>query len=111
MRFLLGAIFGVLLLVVVVFIADSLATSESAAGAAPRQIVNWALQCHLRFAGRIEAGLKLTAGLLALEPYVVPTPTPPPKPDFHWVTDRQRLHAATIKSRYARHTHVRTVRT
>jgi hypothetical protein len=30
---------------------------------------------------------------------------------FHWVTDRQRLHAATIKSRYARHTHVRTVRT
>ena len=28
---------------------------------------------------------------------------------FHWVTDRQRLHAATIKSRYARHTHVRTV--
>jgi hypothetical protein len=41
MRFLLGAIFGVLLLVVVVFITDSLATSESAAGAAPRQIVNW----------------------------------------------------------------------
>ena len=41
MRFLLGAIFGVLLLVVVVFIADSLATSESATGAAPRQIVNW----------------------------------------------------------------------
>jgi hypothetical protein len=41
MRFLLGAIFGVLLLVVVVFIADSLATSESETGAAPRQIVNW----------------------------------------------------------------------
>ena len=48
MRFLLGAIFGVLFLVVVVFflvvvvfIADSLATSESATGAAPRQIVNW----------------------------------------------------------------------
>jgi len=79
MRFLLGAIFGVLLLVVVVFIADSLATSESAAGAAPRQIVNWALQCHLRFAGRIEAGLKLTAGLLALEPYGVPTPDAAPK--------------------------------
>ena len=37
------------------------------------------LQCHLRFAGRIEAGLKLTAGLFALEPHVVPTP--PPKPD------------------------------
>lgn len=30
---------------------------------------------------------------------------------FHWVTDRQRLHAATIKSRYARHTHVRSVPT
>ena len=41
MRFLLGVIFGVLFLVVVVFIADSLATSESATGAAPRQIVNW----------------------------------------------------------------------
>jgi uncharacterized membrane protein YoaT (DUF817 family) len=41
MRFLLGVIFGVLLLVVVVFIADSLATSEGATGAAPRQIVNW----------------------------------------------------------------------
>ena len=41
MRFLLGAIFGVLLLVVVVFIADSLATTESATDAAPRQIVNW----------------------------------------------------------------------
>ena len=41
MRFLLGAIFGVLFLVVVVFIADSLATSESATGAKPRQIVNW----------------------------------------------------------------------
>ena len=41
MRFLLGAIFGVLFLVIVVFIADSLATSESATGVAPRQIVNW----------------------------------------------------------------------
>ena len=41
MRFLLGVIFGVLLLVVVVFIADSLATAEGPTGAAPRQIVNW----------------------------------------------------------------------
>ena len=40
MRFLLGVIFGVLLIVAVVFIADSLATAE-ATGAAPRQIVNW----------------------------------------------------------------------
>jgi hypothetical protein len=37
--FFMGAIFGVLLLVVVVF--NSLATSESATGAALRQIVNW----------------------------------------------------------------------
>ena len=41
MRFLLGAIFGVLLLVVVVFMADLLTTSESETDARPRQIVNW----------------------------------------------------------------------
>lgn len=41
MRFLLGVIFGVLLIVAAVFIADSLATAEDATGAAPRQIVNW----------------------------------------------------------------------
>jgi hypothetical protein len=41
MRFLLGMIFGVLLVVVAAFIADSLATTEGAAGAETRQIVNW----------------------------------------------------------------------
>jgi hypothetical protein len=41
MRFLLGVIFGVLLIVATVFIADSLATTEGAASAEPRQIVNW----------------------------------------------------------------------
>jgi hypothetical protein len=41
MRFLLGVIFGVLLIVATVFIFDSLATKEDAAGAEPRQIVNW----------------------------------------------------------------------
>ena len=41
MRFLLGAIFGALLLVVVVFITDSLTNSESETDARPRQIVNW----------------------------------------------------------------------
>ncbi len=41
MRFLLGMIFGVLLVVVAAFIADSLATTEGAADAEPRQIVNW----------------------------------------------------------------------
>ena len=40
MRFLLGTIFGILLIVGAVFISDSLATAEDAAGA-PRQIVNW----------------------------------------------------------------------
>jgi hypothetical protein len=40
-RFLLGVIFGVLPVVATVFIFDSLATKEDAAGAEPRQIVNW----------------------------------------------------------------------
>jgi len=41
MRFLLGVIFGVLLVVVAAFIADSLATAEGDPGAAPRHVVNW----------------------------------------------------------------------
>ena len=41
MRFLLGVIFGILLIVATVFVADSLATTEGAASAEPRQIVNW----------------------------------------------------------------------
>lgn len=40
MRFLLGVVFGALLIVAAVFIADSLATVD-ASGAAPRHIVNW----------------------------------------------------------------------
>jgi hypothetical protein len=40
MRFLLGMIFGALLIVAAVFIADSLAAVD-ASGAAPRHIVNW----------------------------------------------------------------------
>ena len=41
MRFLLGMIFGVLLVVATAFIANSLATTEGVAGAETRQIVNW----------------------------------------------------------------------
>jgi hypothetical protein len=41
MRFLLGTIFGILLIVGAVFIVDSMATAEDAAGPPPRQIVNW----------------------------------------------------------------------
>jgi hypothetical protein len=41
MRFLLGVVFGVLLIVGAAFIADSLATAEGTACAEPRQIVNW----------------------------------------------------------------------
>jgi hypothetical protein len=66
MRFLLGAIFGVLLLVVVVFIADSLATSESATGAAPRQIANWDVAADRLddFTEAIRAGVEQTHTLI-----------------------------------------------
>ena len=63
MRFLLGMIFGILLIVGAAFITDSLATAEGAASAAPRQIVNWNVagdRLH-EFIESIRAGLnKLT---------------------------------------------------
>jgi hypothetical protein len=68
------------------------------------------LQCHLRFAGRIEAGLKRPVACARTSRWCRRGRRPQNQTQaFHWVTDRQGLHAATIKSRYARHTHVRTV--
>ena len=41
MRFLLGVICGMLLMVIVAFIADSLATADEPPGTQPQRIVNW----------------------------------------------------------------------
>jgi Tol biopolymer transport system component len=64
MRFLLGVVFGILLIVGAAFIADSSATAEGAAGAEPRRIVNWNVagdRLH-DFTETIRAGLKKLAG-------------------------------------------------
>lgn len=57
MRFLLGTIFGILLIVGAVFIVDSMATAEDAARPPPRQIVNWDVAGdRLQFIESIRAG-------------------------------------------------------